>query len=211
MKIIRKKIYGITQRICHLGIGFFTIVLIMSAYSANYFYEYGLIRKSLWISHVFAGFSLTFFLVLRIIWGFLGPHHARFSSMWKFQEWRKILKGKTNSIKWNWGHHPVASLIYFIFYFNILLLCISGIILAAIEHNLGPLAQNLYDQLNYSVELKDIHEALSLSITLFVAAHLSALLFHEVKDKVPVVQSMFSGYQYKEESGEDKNENDNNT
>lgn len=214
MNIRRKKVYDLIQRLCHLGIALFTLILLLTAYAADFFYEDGLLRKSLWISHVMAGFSLTAFMVLRIIWGFVGPHHARFSSMWKYREWKQLFQEKKKNIKWTWGHHPTASLVYFLFYFIIILICLSGIILAAIEHNLGPLAKNLYDQLKYKNEIQEVHEILSLFVIFFIVAHLGALLFHEVKDKVPVVQSMFSGYQYKEvseESGEDKNENDNNT
>lgn len=209
MKIRRKKIYGLIQRICHFGIAFFTLLLLLSAYSADFFYEAGLIRKSLWISHVMAGFSLTFFLVLRIIWGFIGPYHARFSSMWKYQEWKKIFKKNKAKIKWNWGHHPTASLVYFIFYFILILLSLSGIILAAIEHNLGPLAQGLYDQLKYTNELQEVHEALSLFVIIFITAHLFALFYHELNENIPNIQSMFSGYQYKDEEtkGEYDDEN----
>lgn len=198
MNIRRKKVYDLIQRLCHLGIALFTLILLLTAYAADFFYEDGLLRKSLWISHVMAGFSLTAFMVLRIIWGFVGPHHARFSSMWKYREWRQLFQEKKKNIKWTWGHHPTASLVYFLFYFIIILICLTGIILAAIEHNQGPLAKSLYDQLKYKNEIQEVHEFLSLFVIFFIAAHLGALLYHELKENLPNIQSMFSGYQYRE-------------
>lgn len=201
----RRKVYDLIQRICHFGIAFFTLILLLSAYAADFFYEDGLMRKSLWISHVLAGFSLTAVLAIRIVWGFVGPYHARFSSMWKYQEWKQFFLKKKKNTSWTWGHHPTASLAYLLFYLLILLICLTGIILAAIEHNLGPLAQSLYDQLKYQNEVQEVHEALSIFVILFIVSHLGALLFHELKENVPNIQSMFSGYQYKEFNEAKKN------
>lgn len=207
MKIERKKIYDPFLRLTHFGIAFFCLVLIASAYGAKFFYEEGLIRKSFWVIHIYSGFAFIFFLTIRILWGFIGPYYAKWSEMWKWKEWRSALKTKNIHFKWNWGHHPLASLSYLVFYFISIFISASGLLLAAIEHNLGPFASTLYDQLEYRKDLLEFHESFSLFTIVFILAHLFALYWHERKDELPVAQSMFSGYQYKN-NGEEDNENE---
>ncbi|RPJ78688.1 MAG: cytochrome b/b6 domain-containing protein, partial [Alphaproteobacteria bacterium] len=196
-KVERKKIYDPLLRFTHFGIAFFCLILILSAYTADFFYEEGLLRKSFWVIHIYSGFAMIFFLVTRILWGFIGTKYARWKDMWKYHEWINAFKTKSLILKWSWGHHPLASLIYLAFYFILLILSGTGLVLAAIEHNLGPLAQSFYDQLEYKRDYLEIHEALSLLVILFIFIHLFALYWLERKDKIPVSQSMFSGYQYK--------------
>lgn len=206
MKVERKKIYDPLLRLTHFGIAFFSLILIISAYTANYFYDEGVLRKSFWLVHVYSGFALTICLAIRIIWGFIGPKYARWKEMWKWQIWMNAIKEKNLKFQWNWGHHPVASVAYLIFYAVLIFLSATGIILAAIEHDLGPLASKYYDQLTYKKDILEIHESLSFFIILFIFAHLFALFWHENRDKFPTVQSMFSGYQYRN-NNEVENEN----
>jgi Ni/Fe-hydrogenase 1 B-type cytochrome subunit len=208
MKLIRKKIYDPIQRLCHFGIAFFTLLLILSAYTAMTFFETGLWRKSLWITHSFSGLALSVFFIIRIIWGIFGPEHAKFKSLWKFKDWIKSWKDKNVNPHWGWGHHPFASLAYLLFYLGLLVMTITGLILAGIEHKLGPFNQ-YYDELKYRHDLLEIHEFTSYFILLFILGHISALLRHELRDKVPIIQSMFSGFQYKNDTDnkeEEKNE-----
>jgi len=210
MKVERKKTYDLLLRLTHFGIALFCLILIMTAYGADFFYEEGLLRKSFWVVHVYAGFALIFFLTIRILWGFFGPQYARWSEMWKWQEWMKAIKTKNVHFKWGWGHHPMAAISYLVFYFILIFLSASGVILAAIEHNLGPLASTFYDELIYRKDLLEMHESLSFFVIIFIFIHLFALYWHERKDRVPIAQSMFSGYQYRknnEVENETKEEN----
>lgn len=132
-----------------------------------------------------------------MFWGFRGPKYARFSEMWKWIEWRDAIKRKSFHFEWFWGHHPLASLTYLLFYGVLHLLSLTGIFLARIEHDLGPIAAGWYDELLYKKELLNIHENLSFLVTLFIFAHLFAIHWHEKVDHIPVAQSMFNGNQYR--------------
>ena len=118
MKLERKKIYDPFLRFLHFGLAFLCIVLIISAYVANFFYENGLIRKSFWIVHIFSGFGLSLLLVLRIIWGMVGGKYARLKEMFRWHEWKKAIQTKSIKIEWDWGHHPLGGLAYLLFYFK---------------------------------------------------------------------------------------------
>jgi cytochrome b len=199
MKYERKIIYDIILRLTHWTLAFSCLVLMFSAWTAEIFFEEGLYRKSLWIVHIFAGYGLAASLFVRIIWGFVGPQHARWSELFKIKEWLLVLKTKKLNAKWDWGHHPYASIAYLSFYGVILVLSVTGIFLAAIEHNQGPLAERFFDELGLKHDFSEVHEFFAWFVVFFVVTHLVGLIWHERKDKIPVAQSMISGYQYKQE------------
>jgi cytochrome b len=205
MKIQKKYIYDLLLRILHAVIAISTIVLLLSAKFAEINEGEGYLRKAFWVIHIFAGYSLGIAFVIRIVWGFIGPTHARFSSFIHVSEWKKVIKNlNPKTIVWNWGHHPLASIAYLGFYGAVLVLSVTGIVLAAVEHDRGPLANWLYDELAFKHTFLEVHEAFSWLIIIFIISHIFALYYHEHEDGVPTVQSMFSGNQYKKKENEDE-------
>ena len=205
MELERKYIYDPLLRLNHALIGLSCLVLLTTAYSAEFFYENGLIRKSFWIVHVYAGFVLSFAVILRIIWGIIGPYQARCPRLIHIKTWKNWIRNrKINFFDWDYGHNPLASIAYLSLYIILAILSVTGIFLAAIEHNLGPLAQSWYDNLTYKHDLKEVHESLSALVIVFIFVHILALYLHEKIENLPIVQSMFSGYQYKHKKAEDQ-------
>lgn len=202
----RKKIYDLVLRLCHMVIAFSCVMLLGTAWGANFFYEEGLYRKSLWVVHIFAGYALTAALGLRVVWGIVGSYHARWPRLFQLQQWQQILRNPKRPVTWNWGHHPQASFFYILFYVMALALVVTGFFLAAIEHYQGFLAEQFFDDMSFQPWLSNIHEILSWGVVIFILFHIAALFYHEKKDQLPVVQSMFSGYQYRKKKG-DQNEN----
>jgi Ni,Fe-hydrogenase I cytochrome b subunit len=196
-KLEKRKIYDPLLRLCHIGIALTCLTLIASAYSAEFFYEDGALRKVFWLIHIYSGFTLIPFLMVRLLWGIIGPEYARWGNLWKWNEWLLALKQRRTEFEWGWGHHPLASLGYFGFYLVLVIMSLTGLVLSAIEHDLGPLASRFYDELYFKKDLLEFHEALSLLIILFIFSHLYALLWHQRNEKFPVIQSMFSGNQYR--------------
>ena len=207
MKTEKKYVYDLFLRILHMIIASSTLVLLLSAKFAEINESEGYLRKAFWVIHIFAGYSLSIAFILRIVWGFVGPEHARWNSFFHVKEWKKLLQTRNiKEIVWSWGHHPLASISYLMFYFSVFVLSISGYVLSAIEHDRGPLAKWLYDELAYKHTFKEIHEAFTWVVVLFIFSHLFALFQHENEDGVPIVQSMFSGFQYKKVKEESSNE-----
>lgn len=204
MKIEKKYVYDLFLRALHAIIAFSTLVLLLSAKFAEFNESEGYLRKAFWVIHIFAGYSLSIAFIFRIVWGFVGPEHARFSNLFHLEVWKKLIHTRNiKEVTWKWGHHPLAALAYLGFYISVFVLAISGIILSAIEHDRGPLANWLYDELTYKHAFMEVHEACSMFVILFIISHVFALFYHEYVDGVPIVQSMFSGYQYKKVNQED--------
>ena len=204
MELERKYIYDPLLRLNHAIIGITCLILLTTAYAADFFYENGLIKKSFWVVHVYAGFLLSFAIVLRILWGVIGPYHARWPRFFHFSTWKRWISKKKIDFEWNYGHHPLASIAYLSLYAVLIFLSITGLFLAAIEHNLGPLAQSWYDSLTYKHDLLEIHETLSVFVITFIFIHILSIYLHEKIEQLPIVQSMFSGYQYKHKNKQDQ-------
>lgn len=195
----KKYIYDLVTRISHAGIGATILLLLASSQLAQYFYEDGHLRHFFWVIHIYSGYLLIGFFLMRIVWFFKGPKYSRLSNFIKF---------RTN-MKWGWGHHPMAAPAYLLLYATIAFLIYSGLFLARIQFDLGPISEKYYDEMNLLNNFLHNHNTASWLVIIFTITHLGALTFHQIKDRVPIFKSMRTGYQYKRKSsGVLENESD---
>lgn len=93
--------------------------------------------------HVLAGYTVAGLVAFRLIWGFIGPKHARFSDfvfspstvigylkdMVAFRARRYI------------GHNPAGGIMVVALLFSLAMTTLSGMKLYAVEENAGPFAR----------------------------------------------------------------------
>jgi Ni/Fe-hydrogenase 1 B-type cytochrome subunit len=197
--VSRNKTYDPLLRLLHWSLAISVLLLFITARISESF-NHGTERDIIWHIHIGIGYVLAVSFMLRILWMFVGPKHARLSDIVKLKVWIQMIKQKSISIHSSFGHHPLASIAYLAFYFVIFLFIITGFGLAAVEHQLGPLNQYIGDKVWLEEVFKEPHEVLTLFLIGFTLLHLAALIWHEKKDGVPLAQSMISGYQYKKVS-----------
>jgi len=194
----RQKVYDPVQRLLHWWIALGTVLLGITGLVANAM-EPGAERSYLWSFHIAIGQVFVAGVVLRLLWGLVGPHHARWRSFWQMQSWVKIVKQPfaIPSADGPWGHHSHAALSYLGFYVLACTMAATGVLLASILHGTGPLGERLLDQFAWESVFRFIHEYGIWAVVGFVATHIGAIIFHERMDKIPIAQSMVSGFQYR--------------
>ncbi len=92
--------------------------------------------------HIIAGYTVAGVVVFRLVWGFIGTKHARFSDFVRspktvFDYLGSLLKGRGKRYI---GHNPAGAAMILALLFSLIVTTGSGLALLAVEKNKGPLA-----------------------------------------------------------------------
>jgi cytochrome b len=158
-------------------------------------FEHGPYEATVWRFHIQFGYALVGGLIARLIWGFVGPQSARWSDLWHPKEWMGALRGRFR-IPPRQGHDALASAAFLGLYAILAAMSVTGLVLAAIEHDMGPFATTLSDDMGLKHLFKEPHEAGFALVLAFIGLHLGALVWHRFFLKLPVDQAMVTGTQY---------------
>lgn len=191
----RHKVYDPVLRIIHASNGL-TILFMMVTVWLSELFERGVGEDTLWTVHIYLGYALVAGLVARLFWGLVGPAHARFSDMWHPAAWWNAARNFKLIAPHRVGHDSLASAVYLLVYGLLAVMAVTGLSLAAIEHGMGPLDVWIGDMPWLKHTFKEPHELIYSLLIVFVVAHIAALIWHEIRDRTPLAQSMVSGYQY---------------
>jgi Ni/Fe-hydrogenase 1 B-type cytochrome subunit len=202
MTLIREKVYDPVLRLIHAWIGLSTLLLLISSRVAKW-HAFTPEAAVLWRLHVWLGYGLVLGLIARASWAIYGPKHANWRQFWTWRAWLAALRHRDFFTEPSrFGHHPLATAAYLLFYVAALVMAVTGLALAAIAQGGGP----LYQWLGYDVLLKpwfkQPHEVLEIFFLGFVLLHIAALILHENRHGIPLAQAMVSGYQYREDEAE---------
>ncbi len=191
----RQKVYDPILRLIHLWNGL-AIVFLMATIWLSELFEKGVGEDTLWQLHIYIGYALVIGIVARLAWGIVGPRHARFSDMWHPAVWWNAVRHFKLQVKPRFGHNTLASGAYLLVYLLLIIMAITGLGLAAIEHSMGPFNTLLGDMAWLEDVFEEPHELIYYLLMGFVVIHIAALMWHEHKDKAPLAQAMVTGYQY---------------
>lgn len=187
-------------------IGHWTLVI---AFFTAYFTEGDFMTQ-----HVWAGYTVTGVVFLRLIWGFVGGRYAKFNNFIYrpstiFNYLKNLLARKPQHYI---GHNPAGGLMVIALLFSLIATTVSGMKLYAIENNAGPFAaisqvQNInkpasikktdsnYPIVNEEDEefWEEIHEIFVNLTLLLVFLHISGIIASSIIDKEKLVKAMFTG------------------
>jgi len=191
----RQKVYDPVLRLIHLWNGLAILFLMTTIWLSDLF-EKGVGEKTLWQVHIYIGYALVLGIVARLVWGIVGPCHARFSDMWHPIVWWDAVLNFNLQAKPRFGHNTLASGAYLLVYILLITMAITGLSLAAIEHSMGPFDAWIGDMPWLKAIVGEPHEITYYLLMGFIVVHIAALIWHEYKDKTPLAQAMVTGYQY---------------
>ena len=166
--------------------------------------------------HVWAGYVVGVLVVLRIVWGFIGPEHARFSSfifppgtvlryLWD------LLLGRAKRYL---GHSPGGGAMVLVLLIGLLGTVGTGLVLYAIEENAGPLAPFVssasppeqaqpaferksdegYERAEGSGEFwEEVHEVTANVVLVLVLLHVAGVLLASYVHRENLTRAMITG------------------
>ena len=130
--------------------------------------------------HMMAGMTLSFLVILRIIWGFLGTKHTKFSGFaLNPRELVSYFSGILSGSKERWaGHNPASSWAALVMMALALALGITGYKMAT-----GP----------ENHDIKEIHEVFANAFLIVAILHVTGIIIHTVRHKELIGLSMVDG------------------
>lgn len=157
--------------------------------------------------HVWAGYAVAAAVAVRIVWGFVGSRHARFSDFVRGpRAVQRYLAGlRSGRAPRFLGHNPAGGLMILALLASLAVTTVSGMALLAVEEGEGPLA-GVVDAETISAEraagheesdaeetLEAIHSAFTYLTLGLVALHLGGVFVSSRAHKENLVRAMITG------------------
>lgn len=169
--------------------------------------------------HVWAGYTIGVLVAMRVVWGFVGPPHARFRDFvcGPWAAWRYLLRLLAFRAPRHLGHSPAGGLMVIALLVGLLATVGSGLELHAIENGAGPLAARSERPPAFApVPLaaaradeeeprhrrgrrgggevwQEVHEALANVVMVLVILHVAGVLLASVVHRENLVAAMLTG------------------
>jgi len=193
------RVFDPLLRVTHWWIVLAILASITTSQLADFLEESGGSEDLVWQWHIVSGYALITGLIVRLLWGVVGPRSARWSDLWHPSAWRGMV-----SLRWprrRRGHDAMASLAFIGFYLIVAMMAVTGLGLAATEFQTGPLASQFGGMRQLEELFKEPHEVGFSLILIFIGLHLAALVFHQRRGHA-VAQAMVTGNQFVDEEAE---------
>ena len=139
--------------------------------------------------HAYFGYSILVLLVFRIVWGFVGSTHARFTSF--FPTKKAILDYLSGSSPRVLGHNPIGAISVFALLFALSIQVITGLFVDDEVSFKGPLEK--YVPSSVSSFLSQIHEGNQVVILTLITIHIAAIIFYKKFKAEDLIKPMISG------------------
>ncbi len=150
--------------------------------------------KGNWMEwHMYSGYMILALVLFRVLWGFVGSTHARFSSFLAgpaagFAFMKKLLSGEPAHVP---GHNPVGGWMVVVLLLALLFQAGTGLFGNDDISIEGPLAKFVSKDL--SDRLTTFHYYSFYVLLALAAVHIAAVLFHVFVKKENLVGAMFTG------------------
>jgi cytochrome b len=193
-KLNRIKVWDPAVRLFHWSL--------VVAFTVAYFTEEDILDV-----HVVAGYTVLGLVLFHILWGFIGPQHARFSDF-VYRPGvvgaylKDLVLGRARRYL---GHNPAGGVMIILLFISLLGVTVSGLAVYAADEQAGPLAFWLGGVgERWEDRLEEVHEFLA-NLTLgLVFLHILGVLAESFLHRENLVASMFTGYKKVDDTSRNK-------
>ena len=143
--------------------------------------------------HMLLGYFILGLVIFRVVWGFIGTKHARFSSFIpSFSRLINYIKHFNDSeLKPSVGHNPLGSLMVVVMIALVLLQAISGLFMNDEIFSSGPYYGSVSDEVDKVMSI--LHHNIFDYLIAAIVAHLLAIAFYYKVKKNNLVSPMITG------------------
>ena len=164
---------------------------------AGAFFVAYLTEDELLTPHIWAGYLIIGLLVFRILWGFIGPRHARFSDFvfsprTAIDYLKDVLSLKARRYL---GHNPAGGWMIILLMISLVITSVTGLMVYAAEDQAGPLAAVLGAAGGTWEEIfEETHEFFANFTLILVFIHLGGVIVESLLHHENLVRAMITGY-----------------
>lgn len=146
--------------------------------------------------HSYAGYTMIGLIIFRLIWGFIGSPHARFSDFTHppktvITYLKQVIRFQADRFV---GHNPAGGAMVFALLISLSLAILSGLITYGAEQSSGPLAGLMATApLAIGKAAEEVHEFFANFTLLLVLLHLAGVAMASLQHRENLVRSMING------------------
>ena len=144
--------------------------------------------------HVWAGYIVGALILARIVWGFVGPTHARFSDfvyapLTTLGYVRDLILFRAPR---HLGHSPGGGAMVIALIVLLAATVVTGLIVYGGDQQAGPLAGLVSKETGESLE--ELHELIANITLAFIIAHIAAVILASFVHRENLARAMITGY-----------------
>jgi cytochrome b len=144
--------------------------------------------------HVWAGYLVGALVLARIVWGFAGPEHARFSDF--LYAPGTVLRYVRDLVRFraerHLGHSPGGGYMVVLLLIALAATVVTGLVVYGGDQHAGPLAGWFTKETGEAME--ETHEVIANITLALVIAHVAAVVLASFAHRENLVRAMVTGY-----------------
>jgi cytochrome b len=153
-----------------------------------------LTEEDLLTVHVWAGYAVGVLVLARVVWGFAGTPHARFSDFayspaTALRYVRDLILFRAER---HVGHSPGGGYMVFLLLLFLAATVVTGLVVYGGDQQAGPLAGMFTEQTGEAME--EVHEVVANITLALVIAHIAAVVLASFAHRENLIGAMVTGY-----------------
>ncbi len=160
------------------------------------FFTAYLTEDHLLLIHSYSGYTIMVYLLLRLVWGVIGPRYARFCEF--VVSPKRVVRYIGEELRFKapryLGHNPAGGAMVIALLISLAITTLSGVMTYGIVEGAGPMAQLLYGWSHSMGELfEEMHELFANLTLLLVGLHLAGVALASFQHGENLIASMIHG------------------